>query len=213
MQLDIVIDVVCPWCYVGKKQLDEALLLRPDSITAKRYRPYQLAPETPLEGVSRKEYYRKKFGEGSPQLAAMREHLLSRADALGISFDFDSDCTIANTLDAHRVIRWAFSAGVQDAVVDDLMKRYFEECAFLGDLTLLSDVAGKAGMDKALVAELLAGDKDKAAVQQEVQDAQKMGVQGVPMFIFNEKAGVSGAQEADVLVGVIDKIVAENASL
>ena len=212
MQLDIVIDVVCPWCYVGKKQLDKALAMRPGIITQKHYRPYQLAPETPVEGVNRKDYYRKKFGEGNPQLKVMREHLLKQADTLDISFDFESDCLVANTLDSHRLIRWADSAGVQDAVVDDLMKRYFEDCAFLGDHALLKDVAGNAGMDTGLVAELLGSDKDKAEVTRAIDEARKMGVQGVPMFIFDQKAGVSGAQEADVLVGVIDKLRAEKAS-
>jgi len=204
MLLDIVIDVVCPWCYVGKKQLDKALAMRPGIITQKHYRPYQLAPETPVEGVNRKGYYRKKFGENNPQLKAMREHLLKQADTLDIS---------ANTLDSHRLIRWADSAGVQDAVVDDLMKRYFEDCAFLGDHALLKDVADNAGMDTGLVTELLSSDKDKAEVTRAIDEARQMGVQGVPMFIFDQKAGVSGAQEADVLVGVIDKLTAEKASV
>lgn len=208
MQLDIVIDVVCPWCYVGKKQLDKALEMRPTLLTVKQWRPYQLAPETPTEGVDRREYYKQKFGEGSPQLTAMREHLLKTGTKLGIKFDFESDCRVANTLDAHRLIRWAFGAGVQDAVVEDLMQRYFEDCAFLGDTSLLTDVADKAGMDTGLVAELLAGDEDKKLVYGEIMQARQMGVQGVPMFIFDGKSGVSGAQEASVLVEVMDKLAA-----
>ncbi len=206
MKLDIVIDVVCPWCYVGKKQLDKALAMRPLAISEKRWRPYQLAPETPAEGVDRRVYYKQKFGEGSPQLAAMREHLLKTGADLGVKFDFESDCRVANTLDAHRLIRWAFSAGVQDLVAEDLMQRYFEDCAFLGDLELLADVADRAGMDKALVADLLASDEDKKLVYNEIMQARQMGVQGVPMFIFNDKHGVSGAQEANVLVDVMDKL-------
>ena len=209
MQLDIVIDVVCPWCYVGKKQLDKALSMRPSSISEKRYRPYQLAPETPAEGVDRRTYYKQKFGEDSPQLKTMREHLLSTGEKLGIKFDFESDCLVANTIDAHRLIRWAYGAGHQDAVAEDLMRRYFEDCAFLGDPALLVDVAEKAGMDAGLVAELLSKDDDKDQILKEVLGARNMGIQGVPMFIFNNKAGVSGAQEASVLVEVIDKLSAE----
>lgn len=206
MQLDIVIDVVCPWCYVGKKQLDKALRMRPEAISAKRWRPYQLAPETPAEGVDRRAYYKQKFGDGSPQLSAMREHLLKTGAGLGIKFDFENDCLVANTLDAHRLIRWASGANVQDLVAEDLMQRYFEDCAFLGDIDLLLDVAGKAGMDVGLVSELLGSDEDKKLVNEEIMQARQMGIQGVPMFIFDEKSGVSGAQEASVLVDVIDKL-------
>ncbi|PCI63183.1 MAG: disulfide bond formation protein DsbA [Kordiimonadales bacterium] len=206
MQLDVVIDVVCPWCYVGKKQLDKALEQRPGVISALRWRPFQLAPDTPKEGVDRAEHYKKKFG-GSEKFTAMREHLRQQGDELGIDFDFDSTCRIANTLDAHRLIRWSYAPGVQNAVVEDIMKRYFEDCAFLGDLSLLVDVAEKAGMDGALVKELLASDKDVDVVHREIIEASQMGIQGVPMFIFDGKSGVSGAQPADVLVSVMDKLV------
>lgn len=208
MQLDVVIDVVCPWCYVGKKQLDKAMDMRPGVISAMRWRPYQLGPETPEGGVDRAAHYKKKFGD-SPQYKASRQHLETLGKELGISFDFDSECKIANTLDAHRLIRWSYTSGVQSQVVEDLMQRYFEDCAFLGDKDLLVDVAVKAGMDGELVAELLSGDKDKDLVQQEVFQAAQMGIQGVPMFIFDSKAGVSGAQEAQVLVDVMDKLLAD----
>jgi len=208
MQLDIVIDVVCPWCYVGKKQLDKALEMRPGVISNLRWRPYQLGPDTPEEGIDRAAYYLKKFGD-SPQYKAMRKHLLTVGTELGINFDFESSCTIANTLDAHRLIRWAFGPNAQTAVVEDLMQRYFEDCAFLGDHDLLADVAEKAGMDGALVRELLVSDKDQELVRDEIFQAAQMGIQGVPMFIFNGKAGVSGAQTASVLVGVMDKLQAD----
>ncbi len=210
MELDVVIDVVCPWCYVGKRQLDKALAERPDVVRQVRYRPYQLSAETPAEGVDRAEHYARKFGD-SPQYKAAREHLLDLGKSLGIAFDFESECRIANTLDAHRVIRWAMSTGLQEAVAEGLMKAYFEDCAFLGDPTLLADVAAAAGMDGDLVKELLASDRDKDLIAAEVKQAHAMGIQGVPMFIFNQKAGVSGAQDASVLVQVIDKLQSEAA--
>jgi len=205
MQLDVVIDVVCPWCYVGKKQLDKALEMRPGIVNDIWWRPYQLGPETPFDGIDRATYYRKKFGEG-PQLETMREHLHALAKQLGISFDFESDCLIANTLDAHRVIRWAKAKDVQEPVVDALMQQYFESCAFLGDHALLVDIASKAGMDKSLVADLLASDQDKDLITGEVSRARQMGIQGVPMFVFNGVTAVSGAQDADTLVEVIDQL-------
>ncbi|NVJ96841.1 MAG: DsbA family oxidoreductase [Alphaproteobacteria bacterium] len=207
MELDVVIDVVCPWCFVGKRQLDQALEARPGIVSIVRYRPYQLAPDTPTEGVDRKAYYEKKFGN-SPQLAAMREHLLAQAPDLGIKFDFESDCTIGNSLDAHRLIRWALSPGKQAEVADGIMKAYFEDCAFIGDHALLVEIAGSAGMDLGLVADLLAGDTDKDLVRAEVGQAHQSGIRGVPMYIFDGKYAVSGAQGAEALIGVMDQIAA-----
>ena len=210
MELDVVIDVVCPWCYVGKKQLDKALSERPGVVTEVRWRPYQLASDTPEEGVDRAEHYARKFGD-SPQYRASRDHLLAVGKELGIAFDFETDCRIANTLDAHRLIRWAMTPGLQNEVAEGLMKAYFEDCAFLGDHELLVDVAKTAGMDGDLVKKLLNTDQDKDLIAAEVQQAHSMGIQGVPMFIFNGKSGVSGAQDSSVLVQVIDKIQAEAA--
>ncbi len=210
MELDVVIDVVCPWCFVGKRELDEALNRRPGVVTKVRYRPYQLSADTPPEGVDRAEHYTRKFGD-SPEFRAAREHLRARGEALGINFDFESECRIANTLDAHRLIRWAMTPDVQEEIAEGIMKAYFEDCAFIGDRELLADIAKKAGMDADLVRDLLASDKDKDLISAEVAQAHQMGIQGVPMFIFNGKSGVSGAQEADVLVNVIDKLEAEAA--
>lgn len=207
MELDVVIDVVCPWCFVGQRQLDKALAQRPGIVKQVRYRPYQLSAETPAEGVDRAEHYARKFGD-SPQYKAAREHLLLLGKKLGIDFDFESECRIANTLDAHRLIRWAMTPGLQEEVAEGLMKAYFEDCAFLGDHALLVQIAGDAGMDGDLVQDLLSSDQDKDLIAGEVQQAHQMGIQGVPMFIFNRNAGVSGAQDASVLVQVIDKLQA-----
>ncbi len=204
MEIDVVIDVVCPWCFVGKRQLDRALASRPGAVSAVRYRPYQLSPDTPVEGVDRNEYYARKFGD-SPQFRAARQHLLELGADLGIAFDFESECRIANTLDAHRLLRWALGAGVQDAVAEGLMKAYFEESRFLGDHELLTAIAASAGMDGTLVKELLASERDKALVVREVTLSQEMGVRGVPMFIFDGKAALSGAQGADALAEAIDR--------
>jgi predicted DsbA family dithiol-disulfide isomerase len=210
MELDVVIDVVCPWCFVGKRQLEKALAERPGVVKTIRWRPYQLSNETPQDGVDRAETYARKFGN-SPQYQQARQHLLTTGKSLGINFDFESECLIANTMDAHRLIRWAMEPGVQNEVVEGMMRAYFEECRFLGDHALLCEIAADAGMDATLVKELLASDKDKDLIAAEVDQARNMGIQGVPMFIFNGKSGVSGAQESSVLVDVIDKLQAEAA--
>ncbi len=205
MKLAIVIDVVCPWCFVGKREIEKAMAKRPGAISSIEWRPFQLASDTPAEGVDRKLYYQKKFGD-TAQLDEMRRNLKNRGEALGINFDFDSDCLIANTLDAHRLIRWAGSAGCQDIVVETLMAQYFENAAFLGDKTLLCDIAENAGMDRELLTELLATDRDADQVRQDIQQANNMGVSGVPFFIFDGKTAVSGAQSSEVFVQIFDQI-------
>ena len=206
MEINIVIDVVCPWCYVGKRQMERALKTRPAAAPTVYWRPYQLDPATPDAGRDRRDHYRQKFGEG-PALKNMRQALLEYGDELGIRFDFKSDCRIANTLDAHRVIRWALGQGavVQDRVVEALMQAYFEDCAFLGDHDLLAQIAGQAGMDQLLVRELLAAARDVTLVQGEIESARRMGVTGVPYFIFDNKYAVAGAQPPSVLVSAMDK--------
>lgn len=208
MKLAIVIDVVCPWCFVGKREIEKAMAIRPGAISSIEWRPFQLAPDTPAEGVDRKLYYQRKFGD-TAQLAEMRRHLKNRGEALGIDFDFESDCLIANTLDAHRLIRWAGPAGYQDIVVEALMEQYFEKAAFLGDKTLLCDIAESAGMERASVAELLATDRDAALVRQDIQQANHMGVSGVPFFIFDGKAAISGAQSSEIFVQIFDRLSGE----
>ncbi len=206
MEIDVVIDVVCPWCYVGKRQLDKALSQKPDRPQI-RYRPYQLAPDMPQEGMDRRAYYRRKFGD-NPQAKAARQNLLDLGDSLGIAFDFESDVQVANTLDAHRLMRWAMSAGCQEAVAEGLMRRYFEEARFLGDHALLVETAEEAGMDADLVRKLLADDTDKALVTQDVQTAYRIGVTGVPTFIVDNKAAISGAQDAETLLKFFGQVEA-----
>jgi predicted DsbA family dithiol-disulfide isomerase len=208
MKLAIVIDVVCPWCFVGKREIEKAMAMRPGVISSIEWRPFQLAPDTPAEGVDRKLYYQRKFGD-TAQLDEMRRHLKNRGEALGIDFDFDSDCLIANTLDAHRLIRWAGPAGCQDIVVEALMEQYFEKAAFLGDKALLCDIAEGAGMDRELVTELLTTDRDADLVRQDIQQANNMGVSGVPFFIFDGKAAVSGAQSSEVFVQIFGQLSGE----
>jgi predicted DsbA family dithiol-disulfide isomerase len=208
MKLAIVIDVVCPWCFVGKREIEKAMAMRPGVISSIEWRPFQLAPDTPAEGVDRKLYYQRKFGD-TAQLDEMRRHLKNRGEALGIDFDFDSDCLIANTLDAHRLIRWAGPAGCQDIVVEALMEQYFEKAAFLGDKALLCDIAEGAGMDRELVTGLLTTDRDADLVRQDIQQANNMGVSGVPFFIFDGKAAVSGAQSSEVFVQIFGQLSGE----
>ncbi|HEY4943322.1 MAG TPA: DsbA family oxidoreductase [Rhizomicrobium sp.] len=207
MQIDIVSDTVCPWCFIGKRRLARALALRPDVPAQVFWRPYRLDPTIPREGVDRRAYLKAKFGD-SPRTGAMGEAIRSEGAGEGIAFAFDKIAKTPNTLDSHRLIRWAAGAGVQDDVVERLFKAYFIDGRDIGDAQVLTDVAAEGGMDAALVSELLSKEADLAAVEREAGMANQMGISGVPTFIFDSKFMISGAREPEILVRIIDKAMA-----
>jgi predicted DsbA family dithiol-disulfide isomerase len=198
LTIDIVSDVVCPWCYLGEKRLDAALAEAAQPV-ALRWRPYRLDPTIPDGGLDRAEYMAKKFGAGG-RLQAAHDNLTRLGAEVGIPFAFDKIKRAPNTLDAHRLIRWANSAGVQGKVVDRLFKAYFVEGRDIGDRDVLIDIGGECGLDARLVEKLLAEGADADLVREEIAQAQAIGVSGVPFFIFAGRLGVPGAQDAAVLV-------------
>jgi len=204
MQIDVVSDTVCPWCFIGKRRLARALEMRPEIAFDVQWRPYQLDPNIPREGVDRASYMKAKFGDG-PRVAAMSESLKAEGLREGISFAFEKIDRRPNTIDSHRLIRWAAVAGIQDSVVERLFAAYFLEGRDIGDPGVLEFLAADVGLDSVQVAELLADDTDRAAVEREAKLAGEMGITGVPTFIFASKYVISGAREAEVLVQVIDK--------
>jgi len=210
MQIDVVSDTVCPWCFIGKRRLGRALAMRPDVPVEVFWRPYQLDPTIPREGVDRRAYLKAKFGD-SPRTTAMGDAIRTEGAGEGIDFAFDRIAKSPNTLDSHRLIRWAGSAGVQDAVVERLFKAYFVEGRDIGDAAVLTDVAGEAGMDTALVSELLGNGSDLALVEREAGMANQMGISGVPTFVFDSKFMISGAREPEILVRVMDKALQSRA--
>jgi predicted DsbA family dithiol-disulfide isomerase len=204
MQIDVISDTVCPWCYIGKRRLARALELRPEIEFEVMWRPYRLDPTVPKGGVDRRTYMRNKFGEG-PNVQAMGETLKAEGAKEGIAFDFDKIERRPDTLDSHRLIRWAAAIGLQDSVVERLFAAYFLEGRDIGDPAVLEFLAADVGMDSIEVAELLGGDTDLAAVEREAKLASEMGITGVPTFIFASRFVISGAREPEVLVKVIDK--------
>jgi len=204
MQIDVVSDTVCPWCFIGKRRLDRALAMRPDVEAQVFWRPYRLDPSIPKEGVDRKAYLKAKFGDG-PRNTAMGDALRSEGAAEGISFAFDKIARTPNTLDSHRLIRWAGGQAMQDEVVERLFSAYFLEGRDIGDPGVLTDVAKEAGMDGNLVGELLAKDADLAVVEREAGMANQMGISGVPTFIFDSRFMISGAREPEILAKIIDR--------
>jgi predicted DsbA family dithiol-disulfide isomerase len=204
MQIDVVSDTVCPWCFIGKRRLQRALALRPEVEAQVFWRPYRLDPTIPREGVDRKAYLRARFGD-SPRSAAVGEALRGEGAGEGIDFAFDKIAKTPNTLDSHRLIRWAGSADKQDEVVERLFKAYFLKGRDIGDTQVLIDIAADAGMDSALVSELLAKDADLAQVEREAGMANQMGISGVPTFIFDNRFMISGAREPEILAKIIDR--------
>jgi predicted DsbA family dithiol-disulfide isomerase len=211
MQIDIVSDTVCPWCFIGKHKLEQALAQRADIPFDIRWRAYRLDPDIPREGVDRRAYMRAKFGD-SPRASAMSDAIREAGRSVGIAFAFDKIEKRPETTDSHRLIRWAASAGRQNDIVERLFKAYFEDGRDIGDAAVLAEVARESGMDATLVADLLAKDADRALIEQEDALAHRMGISGVPTFIFANKYMISGAYDSDKLVRVIDKVASEMAS-
>ncbi len=205
--IDVVSDVVCPWCFVGKRKLEQALELVPELKVELNWRPFQLDPTIPQGGVSRLEYMTKKFGP--EKIATIHDRLKGIGAEAGIAFAFDRIERSPNTLDAHRVIRWAQPHGTQTALVDRLFTLYFIEGADIGDRDLLAKLAGEHGLDAKAIRAALDTNQDAAAVQQEIASAVRLGVSGMPFFILAGRFGVSGAQPPEVLADAIRKAAAE----
>jgi predicted DsbA family dithiol-disulfide isomerase len=206
LTIDVVSDVICPWCFLGKRRLDKALADLPDITADIRFRPFMLDPTIPPEGIDRTEYLTRKFG--AERLKTLHDPLTAAGQEDGVPYAFYRITRAPNTLDAHRLIRWATAAGRGPLVVEDLFLAYWRDGEDVGDRATLARIAASHGID---AAEALESGLDREAVQAEIAQAQAMGVQGVPTFIFNGKYGVSGAQPAEVLADVIRKVQAMEA--
>lgn len=208
LTIDVVSDVVCPWCYLGKARLELAIAEVQDEIGVDvNWRPYRLNPDIPPEGIDHRANLIAKLG-GAQQVEQAHAMLADLGRQVGIVFDFDAVKISPNTLDAHRLIHWAAMEGrdIQDRVVSALFRANFEEGRNVGDAAVLLDVAETAGLDRGLVQNLLSSDADRDTLLSEIDAARKMGVNGVPFFIFDGQYAVSGAQMPDVLAGALRDI-------
>ncbi len=204
LQIDIISDVMCPWCLVGKRRFEKALAMRPDIEVDVRWRPYQLDPTIPPTGIDRQEYLSNKFG-GPERAKEIYSSIEKAGEDEGIPFAFDKIKKSPNTIDAHRVIRWASTEGYQDAVVERLFEMFFLEGRDIGDADVLREAAVEAGMDEELIIRLLATEEDRDLVEKEVALAREMGVNGVPCFIVANKYVVMGAEQPATIVGALDR--------
>lgn len=212
ISVDIVADLVCPWCWLGKRNWDAALAAVPEITVETVWRPYQLDPTLPREGKPYRDYMKAKFaGEDTQRWAQMRTYLEEAAPAAGIEFRFDEIPVRPNTLNAHRLMRWAGTQGKAGEMAEALFGAFFRDSRDIGDRDVLTALAGEAGLDTAIVGDLLATDRDEKAVWEEEVFFRKLGVSGVPTYIFNGRFAVSGAQEAGVLADAIRQAVNEPA--
>jgi predicted DsbA family dithiol-disulfide isomerase len=198
LSVDVISDVICPWCFIGKRRLEKAIAAygRPVKV---RWLPFQLNPQMPTEGISRREYRTKKFGswERSIELDAQ---VAAAGGAEGIHFAFDQIARTPNTLDAHRLIWLADREGVQDAVVEALFQAYFTDGRIIGDRQTLLDVVAESGLDRGKADGVLTSGGGQEAMSEANELARRVRVEGVPFFVINGKVRLSGAQPPEAFL-------------
>jgi len=204
VRIDVVSDVVCPWCFIGKHRLEMALALKPDIAVEVCWRPYFLNHWIPREGISREEYLTAKFG--SPErYQSIAQRVSQAAAAEGLTYAMEKISRQPNTLDCHRLIRWAEGLGKAAEMKQKLMDLYFTEGADLTNHAVLVQAAADVGLDAEDVRAALASDQDVAQIEREAQAAKEAGIEGVPCFIFGSKFAVSGAQAPEYLAEAIER--------
>jgi predicted DsbA family dithiol-disulfide isomerase len=205
MDIDYVADVVCPWCYVGWARLKRTLELRPEVKAHIRWRPFQLDPDLPDEGVDRKTLMAAKFGADPDRIGQVQQALVKQAAAVGLDLKVDQIEKSPNTNAAHRLIVWAEMEGKAAEVAEAVMHAYWTELRDIGDPKVLTDIAAEHGMDREAVARRYAEGAGKDFVNQACETAARSGVQGVPFMIFGDRVAVSGAHAPEQLVQAVDK--------
>jgi predicted DsbA family dithiol-disulfide isomerase len=207
LTIDVISDVICPWCYIGKRRLEKAIAAFNGQHGFRvRWHPFQLNPLMPKEGISRREYRIKKFGswERSMQLDA---NIVAVGKSEGIHFDFDRMERTPNTLDAHRLIWLADQQGIQDAVVESLFVAYFTEGRDISNRPTLIDVVVEAGLERQRAESVLDSDEGLNAIKVANEQAQRFRVDGVPFFILDGEIKLSGAQPPDVFLAAINQAI------
>jgi predicted DsbA family dithiol-disulfide isomerase len=205
LRIDIVLDVICPWCFIGKRRLEKAMALRPEVTAEIAWRPFQLNPDMPVQGMARQDYLAAKFG-GAQHAGRIYQTVGDAGTTVGIAFAFDRIRRTPNTRDAHRLVRHAEQAGLADALVECLFKAYFIEGGDVGDRAVLAELAGAAGLDAKEARQFLDGDGGLADMLAEDRNARRTGINAVPCFIFEGQYAISGAQEPEFFLPVFDLV-------
>ena len=205
IKLDILSDPICPWCYIGKANLDRALEARPDHPFEIEWHPFQLNPDMAEGGMDRQTYLETKFG-GKENAAQVYGRIEDAAKATGLKIDFGAISKTPNTIDAHRLIHWAGLEGRQTAAVSRLFKAYFENGEDIGDRTVLLDIADGIGMDRAMTERLFDSDADVEDIRARDAHARQHGVTGVPTFVVANTHALPGAQPPELWAKVLDEL-------
>jgi predicted DsbA family dithiol-disulfide isomerase len=205
ISIEIYSDVMCPWCYVGKRRLERALGQLRDRAQAQiTWRPFQLNPTMPLDGMDRTAYLKAKFGN-LENFGRMKEQLLAAGEEEEIPFAFDKIQRTPNTFAAHRLVWYAAQQRKQDQVVEALFHAYFIEGQNIGDLNIIAHAAVEVGLDRTETEAFLASDKGAVEVKTEEAVGRRLGISGVPYFVFNGRIAISGAQPPDIFVSAIQE--------
>ena len=216
LTVDVVSDVVCPWCYIGKHRLEAALRElaagTPSLTTSVRWHPFQLNPDLPREGIDRRRYLESKFG-GAVRADQIYARVREAAQSCGLTLALDAISRQPNTLDAHRLIAWAQAErGDASALVERLFRGYFVEGRLIGEMDTLADLAADAGLDRAAARAFLASERLRDEVAGADERARALGITGVPFFVFNGRVALSGAHEPATLLDAISQARAATAS-
>jgi predicted DsbA family dithiol-disulfide isomerase len=207
-QIDVISDVVCPWCFIGKRNLEQALATwrakHPGENPTVRWHPFQLNPQLPGSGVPRKQYLENKFG-GPERAKEIYARVIAAGKRAGIDFAFDAIQVQPNTVDAHRLLHYAAERGKQDEMAEAIFRRYFLEGADLSNKQTLAEIAQQAGLDRDEAAAYLASAADRDLIEEQDRRARAIGVEGVPFFIFNQRLALSGAQPPEAIVEAMEK--------
>ncbi len=203
MQIDIYSDIVCPWCYVGKRRLERALTSIGGDVHV-TWRPFQLNPTMPLDGMNRKAYLAAKFGS-LEAFGRMEEQLLAVGTDEQIPFAFEKIQRTPNTFASHRLVWYAEQLGRQDSAVESLFQGYFTEGVDIGSMSVLGQLAGRAGLDVEAVESFLHSEDGTAEVKAEEAGGRRLGISGVPYFVLNGTVAIFGAQPPDIIASAIQQ--------
>jgi predicted DsbA family dithiol-disulfide isomerase len=207
--IDVISDFVCPWCWIGKRHLDT---FANEADIARRWHPYLLHPDMPEGGVDRAAFVRQKFGSDA-RAKELGAGVTAAAKGVGLDIDYSRVEHVPDTRDAHRLVRWAGGQGRADAVAEGLFRAYFSEGRDIGDAAVLADIGAAAGMDRAILEGLLAGDADRDIIDAQADRARSMGVSGVPTHIFANMVAVVGAQPIEALRQAAERVAAAGTGL
>jgi predicted DsbA family dithiol-disulfide isomerase len=208
LQIEVVFDLVCPWCFLGVRRLRRMLRARPDVRADLIWRPFLLNPDLAPQGVPRQEYLVRKFG-GEDRARRLHGTIAELGRAEGLEFRFDRIRRVPHSLDAHRLVRWAGRQGASDAMVEALFLAYFADGADVGDAAVLAAVAARQGLDGVAARRFLATAAEVEAVHADNLRAHRLGINGVPCFVVGGRHAIAGAQEAEVLERLLDVALVE----